>query len=287
MSTASQGLPTGPRKPWGWGRKIAIGVGGFIVFGVAIFLVVLRLTSPLTEVADGFFADLRDGAVEKAYARASGPFRSATDISAFRSFVKDQHLDAITSTSWGARKIAGMGDGATGELEGTATSRDGSVRSLKLTFVKEEGLWRIQYLNLGAVGADAGPASGKIPEERELVRMTHDIIMAFARSVNAGSMQEFHGVISERWAGQQDVAALDQAFKSFIDGHINLSGLQNMTPVFDTTPAIDAKGWLRYAGHYASTPSRVTFEMGYIEEGIGWKLGSFKINVKPVDNSQQ
>ena len=287
MSTTSQSTPERPRKSWGWGRKIAIGLGGFVVLVVAIVLVVLRLTSPLTDVAEGFFADLRQGAVDSAYARASGPFRRATDIAAFRRFVEDQRLDAVQSTSWGARKIEGIGDGATGKLEGTATSRDGSVRSLNLTFVKEEGAWRIQYLNLAAVGTNAGPASGKVPEERELIGMTHDIVMAFARSVNAQNMQEFHGVISERWARQQNVAALDQAFKSFTDGKVDLSGLQDMTPIFDTTPAVDAKGWLRYTGHYTSTPSRVTFEMGYIEEGIGWKLGSFKINVKPVDGVQQ
>ena len=263
MSTTSQGTPERPRKSWGWGRKIAIGLGGFVALVVAIVLVVLRLTSPLTDVAEGFFADLRQGAVDKAYARASGPFREATDISAFRRFVADQRLDAIQSTSWGARKIEGIGDGATGKLEGTATSRDGSVRSLDLTFVKEGGVWRIQYLHLAAVGTNAGPASGKVPEERKLVRMTQDIVMAFARSVKAKSMQEFHSVISERWASQQDVASLDQAFKSFTDGNIDLSGLQNITPVFDTTPAVDGDGWLR-----CQRPLRLDPEPRHLRDGL-------------------
>jgi len=284
MSTSSQDdKPVATGRKWGWGKKIAVGLAAFVAVAIVAFFIVLKLTGPLTEVADAFFSDLRSGAIDAAYGRVSGPFRRATSLEDFRRFVAGQQLDSIHSTSWGSRKIEGAGDGATGELEGTATSRDGSVRSLKITFVKEEGAWRLQYLNLAPVGIDSGTASSQVPEERELIGMTHDIVMAFARSVNARNLEEFHGIISERWRKEQDVQALNDAFKAFMEANINLGPLENMTPVFDAQPSVDDKGWLRVSGHYASTPSRVNFEMGYIEEGIGWKLGSFKINVKPVE----
>jgi len=287
MSTSSPNDDLGNAgRKWGLGRKIAVGLGGVVALAVIAVLVVMRLTAPLTDVADSFFADLRNGAIDTAYARTSGPFRQATDMEAFRRFVARQHLDDVKSTSWGARKIEGARDGATGELRGTLTATDGSSRSLEITFVKEQGRWVIQLVHLAAVGADSGPGSSAVPQEGELVRMTHDAMMAFARSVKAKSMEEFHGVISQRWRQQQDVRALNQAFKSFIDTGIDLSGLHGLTPVFDAEPAVDDKGWLRVSGHYATTPSRVFFELGYIEEGVGWKLGAFKINVKPAGGAQ-
>jgi len=288
MSTSSpDGNSSGTPRKWGLGKKIAVGVGGFVALGVVAHVVVLFLTAPLTDAADGFFTDLRNNAFDQAYARTSGPFKQATDMDAFRRFVADQHLDAVQSTSWGARKIEGAGDGATGELRGTLTATDGSSRSLKMTFVKEHGEWKIQFVHLVAVGADSASPSSAIPPESELVRMTNEIMMAFAHSVKAGSMEEFHATISQRWQQQQDVQSLNETFKSFMDTGIDLSGLQGLTPVFDAEPAVDDKGWLRISGHYATTPSRVTFKLGYIEEGTGWKLGAFKIDVKPVEGTQQ
>ena len=59
--------------------------------------------------------------------------------------------------------------------------------------------------------------------------------------------------------------------------------LDNLTPVFDGAPAIASAGDLSVKGHYPTTPSRVLFDLGFVYEGVGWKLVKTNLNIKPVD----
>jgi hypothetical protein len=127
-------------RKWSWRRKLLVwggGVGGILA---VIALVVFGLTRPLVQLADSFFDDLRTGAVEQAYERASNDFKRAAGLEDFRSLVAKYGLATVETTSWSNRSIAGFGDGGIGEIRGSATDRDGTVRPVALTFVKEGGV---------------------------------------------------------------------------------------------------------------------------------------------------
>lgn len=279
MSAPEQ--PGTPVRKWSWRKKLLVWGGGFGAIVAVIALVVLGLTRPLVHIADSFFDDLRTGAVEQAYERASNDFKRAAGLEDFRSLVAKYGLAAVETTSWSNRSIQGFGDGSIGEIRGSATDRDGTVRPVALTFVKEGGVWRVQGLSIKPAGITSFGQTMAIPDERDLVRMTHEFVVVFSRSLKEKSLKGFHEAISERWRRKHSVEDLEAAFKPFLDAAIDLSVVETMTPIFDGEPSVDENGLLIVSGHYPTTPDRLEFKQTFIPEGLGWKLGGLALNIKP------
>ena len=61
-----------------------------------------------------------------------------------------------------------------------------------------------------------------------------------------------------------------------------MTALDRMRPQFDGPGILDDDGILLITGHYPTRPSQVSFEHGYIYEGLSWKLVQFMVDVKPV-----
>jgi hypothetical protein len=120
-----------------------------------------------------------------------------------------------------------------------------------------------------------------IPDERDLVRMTHEFVVVFSRSLKEKSLKGFHEAISERWRRKHSVEELEAAFKPFLDAAIDLSVVETMTPIFDGEPTVDENGFLIVGGHYPTTPDKLEFKQTFIPEGLGWKLGGLSLNIKP------
>jgi hypothetical protein len=273
--------PQAPARKWSWRKKLLVwgGVSGALVGIVA--LVIFGLTKPLVQTADGFFDDIKSGALDRAYERVSNDFKRASGVDEFREQVAKYGLNAVKTTSWSSRNMRGFGEGSLGELDGTATDADGTVRPVSMRLVKEGGVWRIQGLSIKPAGVTSPGQTREMPNERELVRMTHDIVVAFSRSLSDKSMKTLHEAISERWRREQSVESLEAAFKEFLDRGVDLTKFESLTPVFDGEPKIDEQGWLVVNGYYETPVERLEFEQTFLPEGLGWKLGGLSINVKP------
>lgn len=270
-----------PAPRWSWRKKLLVwGGGAGLVIG-AIVVAVFAMTRPLVHTVDGFFDDLKAGAVEQAYERSSSQFKRSASVDAFRRHIEKYRLSAVETTSWSNRTVQGFSDGSVGGLDGSATDSDGTVRPLSMTLVKEGGMWRIHNVAIKPAGVVSFGQTRDIPEERELINLTHDLVVVFSRSLKDRSLQAFHEAISERWRREQSVEALETAFKPFLDAELDLSPVEAMTPVFDTEPAIDARGWLVVTGHYEVGGDRLLFEQSFVPEGLGWKLAGLSLNIQP------
>ena len=104
----------------------------------------------------------------------------------------------------------------------------------------------------------------------------------FAVAVNERNMTDFRDYVAYSWQHEITPERLDEAFGAFYDSGLDLTALDRMRPQFDGPGVLDDDGILLIAGHYPTRPSQVTFEHGYIYEGLSWKLVQFMVDVKPV-----
>jgi hypothetical protein len=60
----------------------------------------------------------------------------------------------------------------------------------------------------------------------------------------------------------------------------DISGIEEVEPVFDSKPAINDDGFLVLKGSYPTQPSKVFFELKYIYEEETWELVGINVNLK-------
>jgi len=118
--------------------------------------------------------------------------------------------------------------------------------------------------------------------QQKQIELVKESMHNFAISVNAKEFSTFYKYISHLWQQQTSAVQLDEAFKAFTDNNVNLLPLDNVAPLFDTTPSIGEDSFLSLKGYYPTKPSKVTFEFGYVYEGSNWKLAQTKININPI-----
>ncbi|MBX3576591.1 MAG: DUF4864 domain-containing protein [Rhizobiaceae bacterium] len=131
--------------------KITLGVvAAVIAVIVAIVYIAIWATSGLVEPVERQLAAMKAGNMEAAYAETSEAFQQATPMDAFIAFV-DQNpiLKDTASHSFTNRSI----NNGIGVLEGQLTSSTGGVVPVAYQLVKENGVWKIQHIQLNPAGA--------------------------------------------------------------------------------------------------------------------------------------
>lgn len=115
----------------------------------------------------------------------------------------------------------------------------------------------------------------------EVKKLIKDDMQRFAVSINNKDMGVFYENLSDFWKSNTNVPTLNQAFAAYINSGIDLTVLQNMTPVIDKGPKITNNEDLYVAGHYNTTPSVVHFKKTYYLQSTGeWKLAEFFVEVR-------
>jgi len=261
-----------------------IGFVGLLVFAGVGFLIyrgVSGLTAPMTAEGEKFLTELGTGATEPAYMMTSAAFQQGQTEEEFARTVKSFGLDGFQSASWSSRKI----ENDRGTLDGTAHCKSGGSVPLTLEMIKEGGTWKVIAIRGPQTGASTGPilqddaAVPPAPAAAEAAGMTLAALMAFNEGVEAKSFDKFHASISKLWQKQTTPAKLLEAFQSFIDKEIDLTGIKSLSPVFKSPPAVDSDGVLVLEGEYPTTPNKVIFRLKYVTEDKAWKLLGFKVNV--------
>ncbi len=112
--------------------------------------------------------------------------------------------------------------------------------------------------------------------------MARTSILAFNAAVQAKDFTAFHASVAKLWQDQTTPAKLKEAFQSFIDKEIDVSGVAKLDPVFSAPAKIDSDGVLTLEGHYPAKPSEVQFRLKYVSESDAWKLIGIKLNVAPA-----
>ncbi len=85
-----------------------------------------------------------------------------------------------------------MSIGGTGHLEGDVSTKSGGKIPLTLTFVKENGGWKIYSIQKSQAGLVAESGGQAIPSKTEAAKLAVDTTLSFARAVNANDLKAFY-----------------------------------------------------------------------------------------------
>ncbi len=258
-------------------KKIFIGLGILAVIVIIGIFVVFRLTSGIVDVADQFFKAVQAQEFSEAYTYVAEDFRAATSLDQLKTFLGQSALINYQNASWNSREITT----SQGKLEGTIKTTDGGSVPVRMTFVKEQGKWKILYIEKTEAGLMAEEETTKtIPPLDEINLMTANAMHELALAINARDFSSFYAKLSKLWQSQTTADDLYKAFKSFSDQNVDLTVLEGMDPVFDQPPKIDDNGMLILEGYYPTQPSVTYFDLKYLYEHPGWKLAGVHVQLK-------
>lgn len=275
------------------------------------------------EEAKAFFDLITAGKAEAAFERTSFGFRDQQTLNYFTTSLHELGLDTITGAKYSAPEYRDARETARVPAE-FATKAKGTLRlvvglgldngvwrvlSIKTPRDAETGTI-INHFSM--VGKDPGfndPTTRfDLPSDSVAMSMTEGSLLEFAAAINSKSFLDFFDHCSLRWqeqlatgepavimAGtmrkpltprQRELGAgrLQHAFEAFIDGGVNIAGIQGVTPVFDRPPWVSTDGLLVISGHYPTQPHQVVFTLRYCYELPLWKLFGVEVKLRPVSS---
>jgi hypothetical protein len=244
---------------------VGLGLAGF--FGAALGLSV-ALTSGMTKTADQFFLAVKEHDLARARGFLSEEFKAGTSEQDFAAFLAKSALDRFDEASWSSRSMTN----GTGTLEGSVTTDTGGTVPLSLSFVKENGEWRIYALRRSSAGLDTQSTSPGVPSRAEAVELVKAAFRLYAASVNTKDMSGFHAGVARAWQRQMTVQQMNEAFANAIATGNDYTVLDRLTPRLAREPTLGEEGALVLEGDYPGLKAPFTFKLKFVNEGLSWKL---------------
>lgn len=248
--------------------KIVVGIALVFTLG---FGAVLYFTAGMVDTATAFFEAVKKQDMVAARNHLSEDFRSSTDESALKQFLTRSAILEFKEASWSSRQISG----GQGELKGTVTTETGGAIPIKLTFVKEEGVWKIYNIQKPAAGLQVQIDSPRVPGTVDQVALIKRSMNDFAVSVERKSMRHFYGTVSKLWQKQITIEKLDEVFSTAYDAGWDMTVFQTLQPVIEPVSVLGEQGELILTGYFPTEPDQFYFEQKYVHEDIDWRLYGF------------
>ena len=164
--TANQTSPPGSPKKKKW-PKILGGVLAFIILAVGL---AFYFTAGMVGAVEKQLDLLRQGDIKAAYSLTCKDFQKATSLEQFTAFVKQYpSLSQNQGHTFSTRVI----ENNVGTVKGTLTAKDGAVTPVEFQLVKEQGEWRILFIEVRAAGTSIKEEekSGKDPDKAPAARI--------------------------------------------------------------------------------------------------------------------
>jgi hypothetical protein len=253
--------------------KVVIGIAVAIALGIAA---VFYFSAGMVDTASAFFEAVKKHDLTAARSYLSEDFKASTDEAALEEFLAKSALTQFREASWSNRQFSG----GRGELDGVVTTDSGGSVPLKVTFVKENGSWKIYAIRKPAAGLQTETASPGVPGKPAQVALIRQSIRDFAASVDARNMEHFHGTLSHLWQKQTTAAELDKIFGNTYDAGLNFAVFDGVEPELEPVAALDDNGVLVLKGHFPTKPQQFHFQQKYIYEGTDWKLVGFSYEIR-------
>lgn len=162
-------------------------------------------------------------------------------------------------------------------LKGHYDTRPNKV-TFKLTYVYEASAWKLLGINVQAIPFVEN--SGKVPTNKELKKLALDSLLLFNVALQTKDFENFYNHSAKLWQKETSPEKLLEAFQSFIDKEVNIAPIAKLEPTFDSTPAVNDDGLLVMKGFYPTQPSRVFFQLKYIDEDGSWTLAAINVQLK-------
>jgi len=261
-------------------KKALIILGSLAAFGLIVFASVFLATSGAVDAADSFFRAAATGDFEGANLYLAEGFKSSTSDEELVAFLAGAGLLDYRESKWGGRSV----DTSSGKLTGKVITQTGVSIPLTITFVREQGTWKIYYIQWEGAGVDiASSDEAKLPSRVDASQIVKATTGDFALAVNARDLSPLHSGASLEFQQQVSVEQLNENFAPFLMQDIDLTVLQGYEPMFTTDPALSADGVLRLEGYFPTTPSRAYFRFSYVYRDHHWQLFGINFNVTPVE----
>ncbi len=250
--------------------KVLLGLAVVIAFAVGA---AFYMTAGMTKTADAFFNAVKQQDVADARNFFAEDFKANTDEAALMTFLESNALAGFKEASWSSRSMSGN----RGQLDGSITTETGGVVPIRLTFVKENGDWKIYSIRKPEAGLQTDDAPPHAPDIAERVTLVNQSMHNFLISVTAKDMTHFHSSVSSLWKKQTTPEALNDAFRTIIDSPVDWSVLDDMQPALSSDAEVGDNGVMVLRGNYPTQPNQVNFVQKYIQEDGRWKLIGFNI----------
>lgn len=258
-------------------QKIVLGLVGVGVFAITLAVLLLFGPGGVSGAADPFLQALERRDFVAAAAQRTKRFQEAVPQDAFERFLRESKVGMYASGSWSGWQIE---DGV-GTVEGSITTATGQALPLRLSFVKEDGQWRIDAIQPLREGAALDERERVTPTPIEAVTLVRDATMLFAQGVVARDFSALRDAAAPEFRAQFSVADLDAQFKPFIDAGIDLRPLEATPPNLGAEPSVDDSGVLRLVGYFPAEGGKVDFDYKLVYRYTGWRLISLQVNVVP------
>src|SRR5688500_12631741 len=116
----------------------------------------------------------------------------------------------------------------------------------KLKYLQEKSAWKLLGINVQVL--PFVEKTGPVPTEKEVKRLALDSLLAFNKALQAKSFDGFYRQTAKLWQAQTTPAKLKEIFEPFIAREKDISGIEDVEPVFDSKPAINSDGFLVLEG---------------------------------------
>jgi hypothetical protein len=127
----------------------------------------------------------------------------------------------------------------------------------------------------------AAPAAAQVPAAKPLEALVKGSLMSLNDANLTGDYRVFHARLSAPFRAQFPPERLKAAFKEFNDKNVDIDIVTAMTPIYDQPPFVDPSGKLIIRGHFPTEPTRVLFQMDFINSEDDWKLLRIDVTVAP------
>ncbi len=126
-------------------------VAGILAVAGGIIGAVFYASSGVVDSGDGFFEAARNGDYEAAYALTSQDIRRNRTAAGLKEYMVSNGLDEVVDTTWNSRSF----ENNSGKLEGSVTTKSGGIIPVTVDLVKENGVWKISYINRARSGLES------------------------------------------------------------------------------------------------------------------------------------
>lgn len=155
----------------------------------------------------------------------------------------------------------------------------------------------ILVCSLSLVGAMAPPPAmsqgisgqnpsrdARIPNQEQLEVLIKQALSMLNDANIADNYTVFHARIAPNFRRQYTVERIAAAFKVFRDRAIDFGLVVAYRPEITEGPAIDSDGVLKLKGVFPTEPSRVFFDLSFMDTNGKWLILGIHVNVKPKDD---
>lgn len=134
--------------------------------------------------------------------------------------------------------------------------------------------------------APAQPAIA-MPDPEELLGLIRTTIIALNQANQTGNYTVLRDLAAPDFRNANDASRLGLIFQVLREQAIDLSPLLQISPEVSESPAINAQGLLRLAGHFPTQPLRVNFELSFQLVESHWRPYTISVFMARLEAQMQ